>query len=67
MIGFHRRHKKEIGARIARWEPLVLEKTPQGWRATKLTPTGRFTATGMTVRAALAAAAARAQANLAPL
>jgi hypothetical protein len=67
MIGFRRRHRKEIGERIARWEPLVLEKTPHGWRATKLTRAGRFTATAMTVGAALAAAAARAQAKFAPL
>jgi hypothetical protein len=64
MIG-SRRRRKSIGERIARWEPLVLEKLPSGWRATKLTPMGHFTATAITVRAAQLAAAARAQTNFA--
>ena len=62
---FHERERKGIGERIERWEPLVLEKTPHGWRATKLTRTGHFSATAITVRAALMAAAARAQASFA--
>jgi hypothetical protein len=65
MIGFHKRPRKQIGERIDTWEPLVLEKTSNGWRATKLTRTGHFTASAMTMRAAVLAVAARAQANFA--
>src|SRR5688572_4358997 len=65
MVGFRKRQRKDIGERIARWEPLVLEKTAHGWRATKLTRTGHFTATAITVRAALTAAASRAEASFA--
>ena len=61
MLGFPRRSRKEIGARIDRWEPLVLERVSHGWRATKLTRSGRFTATAVTVHAARMAAATRAQ------
>ena len=62
---FRRRQKRDIGQRILHWEPLVLEKIPSGWRATKLTRTGHFSATAITPRAAQSAAAARAQTHFA--
>jgi hypothetical protein len=44
---------------------LGFERTANGWRATKLTRAGYFTVSAMSVRAALMAAAARAETTLA--
>jgi Flp pilus assembly CpaF family ATPase len=65
MLGFNRRQRKQIGERIDRWQPLVLARIPNGWRATVFTRTGQFTATAITVRAAQVAAATRAQQSFA--
>jgi hypothetical protein len=63
MLRWRKLAKKDIEARILYWEPLLLERISIGWRATKLTGSGQFSATAITVHAAQHAAVARARAH----